>query len=310
MQTTYKRFWRVSKRRTFPVDPRLHASLGRIESDVAERHLESRDYWHEKDEGGLTIFIPNYNHRLFLPRALRSALDATGILERKGIEAEILVIDDASRDGSQRLLRDVQALYSEARLKVICMERNFGQATLWNVALWASEYRYVLRLDADNELLPENLPTFIRAIKGTGAAMVYGNLINIENGAPSSLVSHMPATFELMRFNYIDAFSIVDAPRIVELGGVRRIHPYTPEDRELVLHLIAEEQIIVFVPVILGYYHRHAGSASKELNLTISGKEALRRVYAQTGLRDWDSERTGRIYHPDVGYVDEWWGDA
>lgn len=296
----------MSEERLPATDPRLYTSLTRIESNLATRYLKKEDYWCDKSGDGITIFIPNYNHRPFLPRALRSALDALDILDTRGVESEILIIDDASRDGSQRLMRDVHALYNGARLRVICMEINVGQAALWNVAMWASRHRYLLRLDADNEIIAENLPIFLTAIENTNAAMAYGNLVHVEHGEFRSLISHMPVTYELLRRNYIDAFSIVDVPTIIRLGGVRRIHPYAPEDWELVLHLIAEEQTIIFVPAIMGYYHKQAGSASSELQQTTSGNEALRRVYAQSGLRDWDPEMVGRIYHPDIGYVDEW----
>jgi hypothetical protein len=30
----------------------------------------------------------------------------------------------------------------------------------------------------------------------------------------------------------------------------------------------------------------------------------LRRMFAQTGTREWDTVRVGRIYHPAVGYID------
>src|SRR5688572_28364497 len=49
---------------------------------------------------GMTIAIPNWNHELVLPRSVASALDGVGQLARHDVRAEVLVIDDASRDGS------------------------------------------------------------------------------------------------------------------------------------------------------------------------------------------------------------------
>jgi glycosyltransferase involved in cell wall biosynthesis len=292
---------------TPPSDPRLHTSLRRIESSILDRQLLAEDFRErENKDDGLTIFIPNWNHRSFLPRALRSALDALGHLEGEGYSGEILVIDDASRDGSQRLLRTVQALYDEPRVKTLCLQQNYGQARLWNVALRTSRFRYVCRVDADNELEPNNLPLFLRSVLQTDATMVYGNLIDKQNGEAVGLRSNMPVTMHITTSNYIDAFSIVDAERILRLGGYTRIHPYSPEDWEMILHLVQEEQQIVFVPAVLGYYHIHPLSASGELRLSKAGVTALRRVHAQTGTRQWDSIRVGRIYHPDVGFIDEW----
>lgn len=290
----------------FTTDPRLYAMLGRFDSIIVDQHLLEEGYREDKEDGGLTIFIPNWNHRVFLPRAIRSALDALEVLENKGVAAEILVIDDASRDGSQKLLRTIQATYDEPRLKTLCLRQNYGQARLWNLACRVSRFRHVCRVDADNEVLPDNLPLFVQSAWDTGAAMVYGSLISMENGQVMGIKSDMAPTTRLTTRNYIDASSIVDAEKILKIGGYTRVHPYAPEDWEMVLHLIAEEEEIVFVPAVLGYYHRYQMSASREHQLATDGRLAVHRIYAQTGSREWDNLRVGRIYHPDVGYVDEW----
>jgi len=287
-------------------DPRLYTTLGRIESSILDRQPLREEYRENKDDG-LTIFIPNWNHRSFLPRALRSALDALGHLKREGYSAEILVIDDASRDGSQKFLQTVQALYNEPRLKTVCLKQNLGLTRLRNLALLMARFRYVCLMDSDNELIPRNLTVFLRSILETDATLVYGNLIDNQHRDATGIRSNMPATLRLMTANYIDAFSIVDAEKILRLGGYARIHPYCPDDWEMNLHLIAEEASIVFVPAVLGYYHKQQLSGSEEnVPFAQGANAALRRVYAQTGLREWDNMRVGRIYHPDVGYVDQW----
>lgn len=287
-------------------EPRLAQSINRVESSFLDSELAPETHAREKDENGLTIFIPNWNHRAFLPRSLRSTLDAVKRLEEEGYSAEILVIDDASRDGSQKLVRTVRALYNEPSLRLISLKQNYGQARLSNVALQAARFRYVCRMDADNELVSENLPLFLRSAQQTGATMTYGNLIDKRSGDSVGIRSNMAATLHLLSQNYIDAFAIFDANRVIQLGGFTRVHPYSPDDWELLLHLIAEEQLIVLVPVIMGYYHLNRLSASTELSQTNQGRATLQRIYAQTGTRPWDDMRVGRVHHPDVGFLDEW----
>jgi glycosyltransferase involved in cell wall biosynthesis len=286
-------------------DPRLQASVGRIESSLLDLEEFSELFRDDKDPEGLTIFIPNWNHRPLLPRALRSAMDSLKHLRREGFSGEILVIDDASRDGSQKFLRSVQAFYNMLSLQTICLSRNFGLTRLRNLALLCSKYRYVCMLDADNELISENLWTFVRAIIETDAALVYGNLILREDGDVWASASDMKPTWFLTEQNYIDALAIVNSERILGVGGYSRPHPYLPDDWEMNLHLIAEEETLVFVPAVLAYYHTHPLSASTE---NIPNREAFRvvqqRIYAQSGSRGWDSERVGRMYHPDVGFLD------
>lgn len=288
-------------------DTRLYSSVGRIESSVLDLQEVESAFRLDKQDGGLTIFIPNFNHRSFLPGSLRGALDALECLEKRDFPAEVLVIDDASRDGSQKLLRTIQALYGDTRLRTLCLRQNLGLTALRNLALAVSRFRHVLMLDADNELNPDPVSTILRAALKTGAALVYGNLIDEQDGKLVGIRSNIPASWALVQRNRIDGFAVVDAEKLLELGGYTRAHPYSPDDWEMLLHLMAEEQEIVLVPVILGRYHKLEGSGSYDNRpFNEQANAALKRVYAQTGFRAWDYERVGRIYHPDVGYLDEW----
>ena len=83
-------------------EAKLLQSANRIESSVLADPDLSGSYTERKAENGVTIFVPNWTHRTYLPRSLRSALDTIAGLEEAGYSAELLVIDDASRDGSQK----------------------------------------------------------------------------------------------------------------------------------------------------------------------------------------------------------------
>jgi succinoglycan biosynthesis protein ExoO len=248
----------------------------------------------------------NRNQRARLPRSLRSALDAARCLREQGFGVEILVLDEASRDGSQKLLRTVQALYCEPRLKVLELEQQLPDgASLRNLALETSASRYVYMLEAGDELLPENLPLLLRSAVETRAAMVYGNLLERQDGEVSDVRSNMPATLRLTRTDYVDACSIVDARRLLKMGGYAKIHPQAPEGWEMVLHLVSEEELIVFVPVVAGYRDKDSSGADRDVEPSREAVAALQSVHAQTGTREWDSVKVGRIYHPHVGFVEE-----
>src|SRR5262249_32874564 len=127
--------------------------------------------------GGLTVAIPTWNHELFLPRSVGSALRGVARLREQGIPAEVLVIDDHSRDGSRTLLRQFEALHYQDGLRGGALARNVGLPAVRNLALGRASYQYVAFMDADNELIPENLHAFYRSIAATAAAVVYGNLL-------------------------------------------------------------------------------------------------------------------------------------
>jgi glycosyltransferase involved in cell wall biosynthesis len=304
-------------------DPRLYDYLRRLESASVDESPELAEVASieampraNRSSSGLTIFIPNWNYESVLPRALNSAFEAVSALQSEGFSGEILVVDDGSRDGSVKLLRTIQAIYGREDLRVVSLRKNYGQARVTNLALQIASHRYVLRLDSDNQLVPQNVATFLRSSIETEASLLYGNVIKLAQDEDEveradkvegeGLWSNMPATLHLTDRNYIDALCIMDAFDLLELGGYTRVNPYSPEDWEMNLHLVAHENLIVFVPLAIGYYHVGPQSASNELSLTDPGAKTIRRIYAQAGPRSWDKKRVGRIYYPQVGFLDEW----
>lgn len=258
-------------------------------------------------EAGVTIAIPNWNHEMVLGRAVASALDGVARVRAAGVRAEVLVIDDSSRDGSPTLLRQLEALHYEDGLRGLALPRNVGLAGVRNRALAEAAFRHVLFLDADNELIADNLPVFYRAAVDTGAAAVYGNLLTRRDGeADASVMSNESFQMRMFAHNYIDAFALFDAVQVRELGGYaddERVR--AREDWELYLHLAANGREIVFVPSVLGYYHDAPGSMIKEAARHHAAQAAhLRRAFDQFGARSHLPLNTlHKFYHPDVGYL-------
>jgi len=260
-------------------------------------------------QDGVTIFIPNWNHHSFLAGSIASAREAIWAMASAGYPAEVIVADDASRDGSQRLLRSIAAHVGENSFGVVLLPANLGLTGVRNLGLRLARYRAVLFLDADNQLVPAGLPVLYRALTATGAALAYGNLIDMEGNTVVGLRSNEMAMLSLTVDNYIDALALVDAVQALEIGGYvsdRSLDYWA--DWEFVLHLIAEERDLVFVPVVAGRYRRVPLSMiSDSAPRQRSDLNRIRRIFSQTGTLEWDARRVGRIYHPTVGYLDEEW---
>lgn len=275
---------------------------------MSERELGSvgcgwsaRDYAENRREDGLTILILGRNQRIFLPHALRSAFDALGFLGAADIVAEIVVIDDASIDGSQKLLRSVQALYDEPRLRILCLSVGVGPAKLRGMGLRASAYRHVCLMNAHNELLSANLPVFVRSASDTGAAMVYGNVVDKRGGEVAGVRSNMPVVPGVAKSRRVDGFSIVDLEKLDDPdGAAATTSAGDTEGWELALRLLDGERDVVFVPVVLGY--RHERGTVGELR---SAGVPSRRVSRRAEEKERDVQRPARIYHPEVGFLDE-----
>ena len=256
---------------------------------------------------GVTIAIPNWNHELFLPRSIRSALRAARELRRHEVPVEVLVLDDASRDGSVTLLRQLEALYYEEGLRVLALEQNVGVAAVRNLALRLSPWRYVAFLDADNELVPENLHHFYRGIRQTGAAVVYGNVFSL-TGDPqhTSLLSNESAQARMFDGNYIDACVLCDRQQLIDCGAFHtdRNSPIV-EDWELWLHLLASGRRMVQVPLAFAMYHQLPLSGVKKFTSQIERSyESVARIFNQSGVRGmWRFNSKHLRYHPDVGWL-------
>ncbi|MEP7292526.1 MAG: glycosyltransferase family 2 protein [Chloroflexota bacterium] len=256
---------------------------------------------------GVTIVIPNWNHEFVLPRSIRSALQAVRSLREQGVPAEILVIDDGSRDGSHPLLRQLEALYFEQGLQVALLPKNGGVVNLRNIALSLVHYRYIVFMDADNELIPENLHVFYRSIVATEAAVVYGDLIH-HHPVSGYINLYSNASFQSHMFNqnYIDTFALYDAAQIADVGGYKQAEAIDGhEDWELFLHLAALGRKLVFVPVVFGIYYELPQSNVKNARDRKPERDLYaQRVFDQFGVRQLQPLRTRHLrYHPDIGYL-------
>lgn len=255
--------------------------------------------------GGLTVAIPNWNHELLLPRSVGSALRGVAALRAAGIPAEVLVVDDCSRDGSRTLLRQFEALHYEDGLRVLALATNLGlPAAVRNVALAAARHQYVAFLDADNELVPENLHAFYRSIVATGAAVVYGTLLTHHaTGGPIGAFNNESFQRNMFQASYIDTCALVDRFQLADEGGIDT-NPRVAgcEDWELYLHLACAGRRLVFVPLVFGRYYDLPHSMVKGVTEHVGPR--LRRTFDQFGVRDTMPLNTEFLrYHPDLGPI-------
>ena len=264
-------------------------------------------------ESGLTIAIPNWNHRPYLPRSINSAIATSRrVTQQTGQPVEILVLDDASRDGSQRFLNDLATSGLADELVTHFSATNNGLGATRNLAIKLARFRWVLFLDADNELIPDGAASLFSAAQQTGAAFTYGTLIDVRLGRAFNVRSNERASTRLTVENYIDALGIVDTEVLEVYGGYREDRDLKQwEDWDLLLHLIAENLEIVFVPLVVAEYHilRHSMLQEASRATPQDDYRKLARQYFQAGTMEWDFRPIGRVFHPAIGLIDEDWSD-
>ena len=268
----------------------------------------SRDSSSGKISDGVSIIIPNWNHEYTLPRAVDSALNAIAKLSEQSIPGEIIIVDDNSRDGSRSLLRQLEAAYYHNGLKVLLLDEQQGASNARNQGLKIRAFSYVVFLDADNELVPENTYQFYRSICATNASVVFGNIIVKEEGAPKFIFSNESIQEKIFNRNYLDTMALFNGSDLEALGGFKDTEKMKAhEDWELYLHMIASGLELVFVPLLFGYYHNLPLShvSNRRCKQSIEARnEYIGRVYNQLEIRQFQKFNSRRLrFHPDVGYL-------
>ena len=104
----------------------------------------------------VSIIIPSYNHAKFVRESIVSALSQTYS------PCEVIVIDDASTDGSAELLK---AMAHELPIRLIQNPENIGLNATIERGLEAASGSYVSLLASDDILVPEKVET-IKVTKG------------------------------------------------------------------------------------------------------------------------------------------------
>ena len=95
----------------------------------------------------LSVVIPSYNTRELMEQALRTVMAAS-----EGLEVEVIVVDNASRDGSAEM---VEEEFPDVRL--IRNERNRGFAGANNAAFRHARGRHILLLNSDTIVRPDTM---------------------------------------------------------------------------------------------------------------------------------------------------------
>jgi glycosyltransferase involved in cell wall biosynthesis len=127
----------------------------------------------------VSVVIPCYNYGHFLGAAVGSALD-----DQPGMEVRVLVIDDASTDGSAEVARAIAA--RDPRVQVLAHATNRGHIATYNEGLldWA-DGDYSVLLSADDRLAPGALRRATDLLDAhPEAGFAYGHPIRFREGTP------------------------------------------------------------------------------------------------------------------------------
>jgi glycosyltransferase involved in cell wall biosynthesis len=131
-------------------------------------------------DGGpdISVVLATYDRRHSLPRAIASVL-------AQDARFELIVVDDASRDGTA----DYLATLTDPRVRVIVADRNAGPSAARNLGLGAARAGIVAFLDSDDAFLPGRLGVPLAAFKAdAGLVCTVSSAIKHDRGGAREAV--------------------------------------------------------------------------------------------------------------------------
>ncbi|HEY2874190.1 MAG TPA: glycosyltransferase family 2 protein [Reyranella sp.] len=120
------------------------------------------------DRPALSVVAPCFNEEGVLPEFVRRV---AAVLDGVGGTAEIVLVDDGSRDGTWKAMTDAAA--ADRRVIAVRLMRNHGHQLALTAGLTVCRGGRVLIIDADLQDPPELLPAMM-TLMDEGADVVYG----------------------------------------------------------------------------------------------------------------------------------------
>ncbi|WP_244466907.1 glycosyltransferase family 2 protein [Devosia geojensis] len=212
------------------------------------------------------VVIPCYCYGRFLRECVQS------MLEQADVAVRVLIIDDASPDGSGEIARDIAL--GDPRVTTLVHASNRGHIATYNEGMDWAEADCFLLLSADDYLLPGALARAAGHIAADGAiAFCFGNAQLLDIDGHATPIRPLPKA---------RADTVLEGIRFIELSGASNIVPtptavvrtamqkaaghYRPElhhsgDMEMWLRLAALGRV-AFVNADQAVYRRHAANMS------------------------------------------------
>ncbi|HET9866045.1 MAG TPA: glycosyltransferase family 2 protein, partial [Nitrospira sp.] len=113
----------------------------------------------------ISVIIPAYNE----VHTIAAVIERVKSVALNGIQKEIIVVDDASTDGTSDVLKDIRDIYA------IRHDTNAGKGAALGTGIQAATGDVVIFQDADLEYAPEDYPVVIQPLIDNRCDAVMGS---------------------------------------------------------------------------------------------------------------------------------------
>jgi dolichol-phosphate mannosyltransferase len=129
----------------------------------------------------LSICVPVFNEAENLPLLHEAIVE---VIDPAGIDAELILVDDGSTDGSWDAIEKLVA--KDARVRGLKFRKNCGETAASDAGLRAARGQYVMTMDADLQNDPKDIPKFLEAL-AKGPDCVCGTRVAVRGEGDSFL---------------------------------------------------------------------------------------------------------------------------
>ncbi|WP_299101264.1 glycosyltransferase [uncultured Winogradskyella sp.] len=136
-----------------------------------------------KQSPKLTVLLPVYNCAKYVGAAIDSVLMQTFK------DFEFIIIDDASTDDTLKIINT----YSDARIKVIKQQNNYGITHNLNYGLTIAQGEYIARMDGDDISLPKRFEKQITYLDANPNVIVCGTNYKILD---TDIIKNLPSSHD------------------------------------------------------------------------------------------------------------------
>ena len=186
--------------------------------------------------GLMSVIVPCYNEEENIPLFYRELIKNQPFFEEKGVELELLFVDDGSTDNTVREVKKLRE--QDGRVHLISFSRNFGKEAAMYAGLEHSRGDYVVLMDVDMQDPPSLLPEMYSSL-GEGYDSVATRRVN-RKGEPPVRSFFARLFYRLMK--RISKTEIVDGAR-----------DYRLMSRQMVDAILSMKEYNRFTKGILGW---------------------------------------------------------
>lgn len=222
----------------------------------------------------VSIYIPVYNHALFLEMAIKSVLDQTFK------DWELIIINDGSNDDSENIIKKYESYHNVT----IVNQENKGLTVTCNIAIRISKGKYIIRLDGD-DYLDENALLIMTNLmeEKPEIGLVYPDyyLVDVDNDIISlerreKLNNGNGFLYDLPPHG---ACTMYRKQILIEIGGYSE--EITCQDNYDIWFRFINNYKADNINLPLFYYRRHGNNSTNNTKKILENRQKIKRKYSE-----------------------------